>query len=60
MSGFVGAQHEFHDAAFPEAVQAEALQVVQQIVSPRDAGEEVVDLRGALVAGRVKFIAHTA
>ena len=49
---------EIDDAAFPEPVQAEALQVVQQIVSPRDGGEEVVDLGGALFAGRVKDIAH--
>jgi len=46
------------DAAFPAAVQAEALEVVEQIVAPRDGSEEVVDLRGAGFAGRVKDVAH--
>ena len=49
---------QFNDAAFPEPVQAEALQVVQQVVAPRDGGEEVVDLGGALFAGGVKGVAH--
>ena len=49
---------EFDDAAFPAPVQAEALQVVEQIVTPRDGGEKVVDLRGALFAGSVKDVAH--
>ena len=49
---------QFHDAAFPKPVQAEALEVVQKIVAAGDAGEEVVDLRGALVAGRVIGVAH--
>src|SRR5471032_2179284 len=49
---------QFDDAAFPEPVQAEALQVVDQIVTPRDAGEKVVDLGGALFAGNVKGVAH--
>ena len=47
-----------HDAALPQPVQAEALEVVQEIVTAGDAGEEVVNLRGALVAGRVIGVAH--
>ena len=47
-----------HDAAFPEPMQAEALEVVQQVVAAGDGGEEVVDLGGALFAGRIKDIAH--
>jgi hypothetical protein len=39
-------------------VQAEALQVVDQIVMSRDAGEKVVDLGGALFSGNVKDVAH--
>ena len=50
---------QLDDAPFPQPVQAETLQVVQKIVAARDAGEEVVDLRGTLVAGRVIDIAHT-
>ena len=46
------------DAAFPKPVQAEALEVVQKIVASRDAGKKVVDLRGTLFAGGVKFVAH--
>jgi hypothetical protein len=49
---------EFDDAAFPAPVQAEALQVVEQIVAPRDGGEKVVDLRGALFARCVENTAH--
>jgi len=49
---------QLDDAAFPEPVQAEALQVVQKIVAAGDAGEEVVDFRGALFAGRVIGVAH--
>ena len=46
------------DAAFPAAVQAEALEVVDQIVAPGNRGEKVVDLGGALLAGRIENIAH--
>ena len=49
---------EFDDAPFPAPVQAEALQVVQQIVTPRDGGEQVVDLGCALFAGGVENVAH--
>ena len=49
---------KFHHATLPAPVQAEALEVVQKIIASGDAGEEVVDLRGALVAGRVIGIAH--
>ena len=49
---------EFDDAAFPKPVQAEALQVVDEIVAAGDAGEKVVDLRGALFAGGVERVAH--
>jgi hypothetical protein len=39
-------------------VQAEALQVVQKIVTARDPGKKIVNLGGALFAGRIKRIAH--
>ena len=51
---------EFDDAAFPAPVQAEALQVVEQIVTPRDGGKEVIDLRGALFARGAEDVAHAA
>ena len=49
---------EFDDTAFPAPVQPEALQVVEQIVTPRDGGKKVVDLRRALFAGGVEGVAH--
>ncbi len=42
---------EFDDAVFPAPVQPETLQVVEQIVAPRDGGEKVVDLCRALFPG---------
>ena len=42
-------------AAFPIAVQAKALQVVDQIVTRRDGGEQFVHLGRALFAGTVKL-----
>ena len=49
---------QFYHTALPTPVQAEALEVIQEIVAAGDAGEEVVDLRSALVAGRVIGVAH--
>lgn len=49
---------KFDDVALPIAVQAEALEVVQKIITPSDAGEEVVNLGGAVAAGGIKLIAH--
>lgn len=49
---------EFDDPAFPAPVQAEALEVVEQVVSPRDGGKKVVDLCRALFAGSVETVAH--
>ena len=49
---------ELDDTAFPKPVHAEALQVIDQIVTPGDGGEKVVDLGGALSAGVVKGVAH--
>ena len=49
---------ELDDAAFPEPVQAEALQVIDQIVAPGDGGEKVVDLGGPRIAGVVENVAH--
>jgi len=49
---------QFHDAALPQPVQAEALEVVQEIIAAGDAGKEVIDLRGTLVAGRIIGVAH--
>ena len=51
---------ESGDAAFPAPVQAEALQVVEQIVASGDGGEKVVDLRGALFARGAENVAHAA
>jgi hypothetical protein len=48
------------DAVFPAPVQAEALEVVEQVISPSDGGEKVADLRCALFAGGIKDVAHTA
>ena len=39
-------------------MQAEALEIVQKVVMAGDAGEKVVDLGGALFAGRIKRITH--
>ena len=49
---------ELDDAAFPESVQAEALQVVDQIIAPGDGGEKVVDLVGPRFASVVENVAH--
>ena len=49
---------EVNDAMLPQPMQAEALQVVQEIVATGDAGEEVIDLRGALLAGGVERVTH--
>ena len=51
---------EFNDAAFPAPVQPEALQVVEQIVAPRDGGEKVIDLCRALFAGSIENVAHAS
>jgi hypothetical protein len=40
-------------AAFPAPVQEEALEVVEEVVAPRDAGEQLVDLGGALLARNI-------
>jgi hypothetical protein len=39
-------------------MQAEALEIVQQIIAAGDAGEKVADLGGPLFAGLIKDIAH--
>ena len=49
---------EFNDTTLPKPVQAEALQVVDQIVSPRDGRKKIIDLGGALFAGVIKSVAH--
>ena len=51
---------EFDDAAFPAPVQPEALQVVEQIVAPRDGAEKVIDLCRALFAGGIENVAHAS
>jgi hypothetical protein len=56
VSGFHSGK--FGDAAFPVPVEAEALEIVEQIVAPGNGGEEVFDLRGALFTRSVKHIAH--
>ena len=49
---------QFNDAVFPAAVKAETLQVIQQVITPGNRGEEVIDLRGALFARGKKDVAH--
>ncbi len=49
---------ELDNAAFPAPVQPETLQVVEQIVAPRNGSEEVVDLCRALFPGGVEGVAH--
>ena len=49
---------QLDNPAFPETVQAEALEVVDQIVSPGDGGEEIVDFGTPLFAGVVESVAH--
>ena len=39
-------------------VQAEALKVVDEVVTPGDAREKFINLRGALFAGGVERVAH--
>ncbi|MEI9865128.1 MAG: hypothetical protein WDN00_11380 [Limisphaerales bacterium] len=46
------------DAAFPKPVQAETLQVIDQVISSRDGGEKIVDLGGALFTGVIEGVAH--
>ena len=58
IAGLNGGQ--FNDAAFPAPVQAEALQVVEQIIAPGDGGKKIVDLRRALFAGDVETVAHAS
>jgi hypothetical protein len=49
---------QFRDTTFPISVQSETLEVVDEVVTAGDARKEIVDLRGARFAGRVKNIAH--
>ena len=49
---------EFNEPAFPIAVKAEALQIVDEVVARRDGGEEIVDALGAFFASGVKRIGH--
>ena len=50
---------QIRHAPLPAPVQAETLEVVDQIVTAGDAGEEVIDLRGALLAGHIISVAHS-
>ena len=50
---------QFHDAPLPAPVEAEALEIVDQVVTAGDAREQVVDLGGALLAGDVIGVAHS-
>jgi len=59
--GFGGADGgEADEAVFPEAVEAEGLEVVDEVVAGSDAGEEALDLGGALGAGLVVGGGHGA
>ena len=53
-----GDLRELDDLPLPKPVKTEALQVVDQVVTPRNRGEEVVDLRRALFAGVIESVAH--
>ena len=50
---------EIRYAPLPAPVQAETLEVVDQIVTAGDTGEEVINLRGALLAGHIISVAHS-
>ena len=39
-------------------MQAEALEVIKEIVAAGDAGKKLVHFRGALFAGGIKIITH--
>ena len=45
-------------APFPIPVQAKTLEIIDQVVARRDAGEELVHLRGALVARIKECVGH--
>jgi hypothetical protein len=49
---------EADDLAFPTAMQAEALEIIDQIVASGNGGKQIVHLGGPLFAGLVKCIAH--
>lgn len=49
---------EFEQALLPITMQAEALQIVNQVVAARDGGEKVAHLGGALFPGGIEFIRH--
>jgi hypothetical protein len=51
---------ESHKPLFPGAVQAQALQIVDQIVARRDGGEEVVDLLCPPSARVIKLVRHSS
>jgi hypothetical protein len=41
-------------------VQTKALQVIDQVVTPRDGGEKVIDPGGALFTGVIEGVAHAS
>jgi hypothetical protein len=47
-----------HDTPFPQPVQAEALEVVQQVITAGDRGEKVADFGGPLLARGIENVAH--
>src|SRR6185437_2413622 len=49
---------EAEQTAFPGAMQAEALDIVNQVITAGDGGEEFTDLGGALFTGFVKMAGH--
>jgi len=57
-AGGGGDGREVHDATFPTAVEAEALEVVDKIVAAGDSREEVIDLGGAGVTRGIIEITH--
>jgi hypothetical protein len=51
---------ELEQTAFPEAMHAETLEVVDQVVTPRNGREEGVHLGGAVIARGIVLVGHGA
>ena len=60
VEGLVAGPHagQFDDPPFPVAVEAEALQIVNQVVMRGDRGEELIHLLGSLQARSEEFVSH--
>jgi hypothetical protein len=50
---------QFSDSPLPAPVQAETLQVVDQVVARRDCGEQGIDFCRALIARTIESVCHS-